>query len=285
MGEKIDDLIKLNNINATILANETGISKATISDIIANKDDKNFGYKHILKIANYFNVSLDFLIRDGEEIKTLDDELRFVCNYTGLNEDAIENLQSTELNRNIFEHYFDGEYGEELNKKAKRDFNNKLINSFFYIDLYDYFSEIQFYNLKFLGTLALAMEDYDEFYLLFPEYKGNTNFINDFFEKFGFSTDSDKCKLAIFDIQNSSVRFAERHSLKHSIKGLDMAYLENYADNFSLHLFASKNFDSETIQDNFKKRFEDKYFPIDKAKKSYEKLKENYHKMIGDENG
>ena len=37
--------------------------------------------------------------------------MRFVCNYTGLNEDAIENLQSTELSRNIFEYYYENEYG------------------------------------------------------------------------------------------------------------------------------------------------------------------------------
>ena len=90
-GEKIEDLIKKNNINATILSNEIGVSKATISDMIGNVE-KGYDYRHFLKIANYFNVSLDYLIQDDVQVKTRDNDLRFACDYTGLSEETIKTL-------------------------------------------------------------------------------------------------------------------------------------------------------------------------------------------------
>ena len=47
MGEKIGDLLSSKGINAQKLSDDTGIPKATISEIISNKE-KNFGYKTIV---------------------------------------------------------------------------------------------------------------------------------------------------------------------------------------------------------------------------------------------
>lgn len=90
MGEKIEDLIKSHNIDASTLALETGISKATISDMIRNVD-KGYDYRYFLKIARYFNVSTDYLL-GLTDAPTTDADLRYICDYTGFDERTIKTL-------------------------------------------------------------------------------------------------------------------------------------------------------------------------------------------------
>ncbi len=97
MGEKIADLIKEREITYSELTeycNKNGAkcSNATISNI-CNDVDKGYSYKVICCIADYFNVSVDFLLSRTEN-KTIDDELRFVCDFTTLSEDFICELKS-----------------------------------------------------------------------------------------------------------------------------------------------------------------------------------------------
>ena len=127
MGERIEDLMKKKDVNSVTLSAETGVSKATISDII-NGVSKGYDYRHFVKIASYFNVSTDYLFGLTDNTTT-DKDLRFVCDYTGLNEEAVESLREIELQRNVYAHYYDGEYGIQKSKDDKNSFNNKLINS------------------------------------------------------------------------------------------------------------------------------------------------------------
>lgn len=90
MGEKIDDLIKSHNIDASTLALETGISKATISDMIRDVG-KGYDYRYFLKIAQYFNVSTDYLL-GLTDAPTTNADLRYICDYTGLEEKTIKIL-------------------------------------------------------------------------------------------------------------------------------------------------------------------------------------------------
>lgn len=279
MGERIEDLMKKKDVNSVTLSAETGVSKATISDII-NGVSKGYDYRHFVKIASYFNVSTDYLFGLTDNTTT-DKDLRFVCDYTGLNEEAVESLREIELQRNVYAHYYDGEYGIQKSKDDKNSFNNKLINSYFYLDFCDSFSEVQFFNLIFMGALALVFEDYDEFYLLFPEYKDKPNFIYDFFKKFGYSIHPNDCKLAIFDIQNGCANFAKENSLIYSEKQYDITELKHYIEHFSNKIRFSDNIELIKILDELK-AYDNKYFPFDEAKKHYEKVKERYHKIIGD---
>lgn len=279
MGERIEDLMIKKDVTSVTLSKETGVSEATISDII-NGVDKGYSYKHFVKIANYFNVSTDYLFGLTDNATT-DKDLRFVCDYTGLNEEAVESLREIELQRNVYAHYYDGEYGIKKSKDDKNSFNNKLINSYFYLDFCDSFSEVQFFNLLFMGALALVFEDYDEFYLLFPEYRETPNFIYDFFEKFGYHIHPNDCKLAIFDIQNGCANFAKENSLIYSEKQYDVTKLKHYIEYFSDKIRFSENVELINKLDELK-AYEDKYFPFDEAKKHYQKVKERYHKIVGD---
>lgn len=92
MGEKIGDLLDKKGINAQKLSEDTSIPKATISEIISDKN-KNFGYKTIVKIAESLNVSVDYLVGLENE-PTNDKDKQFVCEYTGLSLKAIDTLYS-----------------------------------------------------------------------------------------------------------------------------------------------------------------------------------------------
>lgn len=86
---RLRKLISKNNISKNQLSEEIGVSRQAISQYcdgltIPNADK-------LLKIAEFFNVSLDYLVGRTENFTT-DNKLSFVCDYTGLNEDAVKNL-------------------------------------------------------------------------------------------------------------------------------------------------------------------------------------------------
>lgn len=97
MGEKIEDLIKLHNIDASTLALKTGISKATISDMIRDVE-KGYDYRYFLKIARYFNVSTDYLL-GLTDAPTTDKDEQYICDYTGI---SLSNVKSLNFIKNIY---------------------------------------------------------------------------------------------------------------------------------------------------------------------------------------
>lgn len=88
IGMRINDLIIENGTNANSVAKKLNISKATMSDII-NDVDKGYSYKYFVDIANFFNVSVDYIL-GLTDVATNDKDLKFVCEYTGLDEKTIE---------------------------------------------------------------------------------------------------------------------------------------------------------------------------------------------------
>lgn len=88
IGMRINDLIIDNNTSANSVADKLNISKATMSDII-NDVDKGYSYKYFVDIAKFFNVSVDYIL-GLTDVATNDKDLKFVCEYTGLDEKTID---------------------------------------------------------------------------------------------------------------------------------------------------------------------------------------------------
>lgn len=101
MGERLGDLLDKKGLNAQRLSDDTGIPKATISEIISDKD-KNFGYKTIIKIAEYLNVSVDYLVGMAG-LPSKDYDKKFINQYTGLTEKSIEILSNAKKNYDLYD--------------------------------------------------------------------------------------------------------------------------------------------------------------------------------------
>lgn len=81
MYDRIKQLMNENHINATKLSKETGISNSTISSW--KSDRNNISGANILKIANYFNISTDYLL-SGKDFLS-DDERSIISSIRHLN--------------------------------------------------------------------------------------------------------------------------------------------------------------------------------------------------------
>lgn len=71
MVNRILDLMKKNKINASKLTSEAGLTSSSISDWKSGKSKPST--EAVAKIANYFGVSIDFIILGKESEDTLTD--------------------------------------------------------------------------------------------------------------------------------------------------------------------------------------------------------------------
>lgn len=89
IGMRINTLLAKRNIKQKELAEALGVKDNIISYFVKGARTPNI--EQIIKIADYFNVSTDYLLGRTESTTT-DAELRSVCDYTGLSEKAIDGL-------------------------------------------------------------------------------------------------------------------------------------------------------------------------------------------------
>lgn len=107
LGKKIKSLRKDNKITQEELARKIGISTSMIG--MYETDARKPSYEVLIKIADYFKVSLDYLLRETEyktyigakenciKFKTVEEAMQFilkqpvVMNFCGLNVDKMAN--------------------------------------------------------------------------------------------------------------------------------------------------------------------------------------------------
>lgn len=91
IGERINTLLGVQHKKQKELANYLGVTDNTISYFCSGKRTPNTA--QIGRIADFFNVSADYLL-GRSDAWTIDNELKFVCEYTGLSEEAVQSLCS-----------------------------------------------------------------------------------------------------------------------------------------------------------------------------------------------
>lgn len=94
--ERIQDLLKGNNFTQAELSKRIGITESTLSRFISGKTDK-LGDESIIKIANVFNVSTDFLLGVVNE----PDRKNYDIAELGLSAEAAKNLYTGKVNSDV----------------------------------------------------------------------------------------------------------------------------------------------------------------------------------------
>lgn len=72
-------------------AEGAGISASLLSEIENNEKSRDVGCYHIVKLAKYYGVSVDYLL-GLSDVWHVEPDIKATCEYTGLSEDAIEKL-------------------------------------------------------------------------------------------------------------------------------------------------------------------------------------------------
>lgn len=81
--KRIEELCKQNNTNITAMCKESGASRASLTDLKMGRK-KRLSSDTLSKIANYFGVSVDYLIGNEQkenapdELSLTEDEIRII---------------------------------------------------------------------------------------------------------------------------------------------------------------------------------------------------------------
>ena len=95
VGLRIDQEMKKNGFTAAQLANKLGISRQAIDNY--RNGDSEPPISKLLKMADLFGVTVDWLLCRENAVRTLDIDKAAVCHYTGLTEGAVEVLHGFKL--------------------------------------------------------------------------------------------------------------------------------------------------------------------------------------------
>lgn len=88
---RLRELIENKGVSKQTISTEIGVSRQAISQYCDGSTVPNAD--KLLKIADYFNVSVDYLV-GKTEVPTINRDLQFICDYTGLSVDAADLLHA-----------------------------------------------------------------------------------------------------------------------------------------------------------------------------------------------
>ena len=86
----LEDLMAVNPMNQSDIAKAIGISSGSLSGYYNAK--KEAGICNLVRIADYFNVSTDYLL-GRTDVSSTDENIKISCNTTGLDENAVDLLR------------------------------------------------------------------------------------------------------------------------------------------------------------------------------------------------
>lgn len=163
--DKFKLLFEEKGISQNKLSKETGINKASINSFLNARDNENPQnptLEMIRTIAEYFDVSIDYLVTDTN-VRTNDANIKSICEYTGLSEENVKYLNDIllRLGRERFEF-----------KPTKQSNRSPLvINDGVHFSLYSKFIDdfITFFR-KRIAQIHLSRERMTEFVDASNEY-------------------------------------------------------------------------------------------------------------------
>lgn len=164
---RLRKLIEENNISKNQLSEEIGVSRQAISQYCDGSTIPNAD--KLLKIAEFFNVSLDYLVGRTENFTT-DDKLRFVCDYTGLNQNTVEYLREAIQHSKAHELLgVDSDFIYNLPKMINLMFSDEHFVKMFCSNFINYIDEDankeRFYYIYSQGNIPLGL-DFTNLYLM-----------------------------------------------------------------------------------------------------------------------
>lgn len=137
MGKKIKELRKEKGLNQTDFGKLFHLSQNDVTNIENGK--KTVSYEVLIDIANYFNVSTDYLIKENG-IRADNPTLQFICDYTRLSDESIAYLHNPITNLLEAESKYkesEDEHTDLFISKYNEKLNKLLSNPIFYELLLD----------------------------------------------------------------------------------------------------------------------------------------------------
>lgn len=117
LGDKIKDLRKDRNLTQIQLAKEIGIAQSTLGMIEKNRTPA--GRKTLIKLADFFGVTVDYLLSEDEEISKNKPEIQvpeeYSSKYKVTSRDKKQYLEEMKKANEAF--FMDDEFNEEAKKE------------------------------------------------------------------------------------------------------------------------------------------------------------------------
>ncbi len=254
---KLRDLIEEKGITKQKLSEEIGVSRQAISQYCDGSTVPNAD--KFLKIAEFFDVSLDYLVGKTESrtpVDSVEGELvRVICDYTGLEEDTVDFLAESKVDclsdiYNDFLNFFIANTNEELtlsliNLRELSTVHNLLLSEFHYM-------VAEKFNSVTLGEALKEVESNPDFSELF----GKVVHLDKKIEDLQVNIDGQKFKIskifnnlidefALSNIESSSECdiHTSNTSLIYAIEDIHKSFLE-------LKKYAMKSSAAEGAEDN-----------------------------------
>lgn len=186
IGKKIKELRKKNNLSQDKLGELVACDRQKIADWERNKSEPKIEY--IIKLSNVFKVSSDYLLGLSEPFTT-DNELKFVCDYTGLNEKAINKLSI---------------YGSRIERirNGKYDYNHSKIHKI----------ESDIIDSRLFFKIARHVEKYNEkseqLISLVDKFKKSDN--NPFGELEDIENKEKEMKYELYEMQEDCIEYIKK---------------------------------------------------------------------------
>lgn len=276
LGEKIKEIRKKHNLNQSEFGELFGLTQNTITNI---ENDKRFPtYEILIEIAKRFNISVDYLL-GLSEAKTNNIELKAICDYTGLTEEAVNKLHELCTSKE-----YDNTDNNILNDEDCTEENKKVISDFLISNEFEYIVSMacnlllidkiafNYIDLFFVSLGNMDLLELKEKSVLQQHIKLLTNKNEQKNEAL-----QDKCDLTLFKIQNAIISYFKKTTkILNQIENNNLVSTFDLLHSIVLYCMGGKKIDDYNF--DFFKDFITKSYNSKNRKDDFAKLKEIYER-------